>query len=324
MRFPATSVKLFAILLGVVGCGAVWFRWLGGPDKRWTTSEPSIATGVDKHRQGTEPRFSASPPPGRESDLQRLKELAVAICTRSSYESHPGALIDSLQSLAASYPNETIRAILAGLPECRDCHYAAYIVGFALARTSAADRAAWLVGVGGFPDERIRNELLSSCAQGIAAVDPQSAYDLAMKISDEEEFEYVAGEVLGSWVKFHPGAAPAIFAQIDKGDYTDKRTERFASNWAMADLPAFKVWVSGIENQKAKDVMIPMVVSGALMASDYTLAVEWAQTITDHRIRAGALIRIFETGAAADALDRAGLKAGRDFPLELEEADGPD
>src|SRR4249919_1359649 len=109
MRFPKTSAKFLAVLLGVAGCGAVWFQWLDDPDKRRTTSEPSIATGLDKHRQDTGPQFTTSPPPGSERDLQRLKELAAAICTSSSDDGRPGDLIESLQSLSVSYPNEVIR-----------------------------------------------------------------------------------------------------------------------------------------------------------------------------------------------------------------------
>ncbi len=151
-------------------------------------------------------------------------------------------------------------------------------------RTAPEEATAWANALEG--DERAG--ALEEALQGWAYNDPDGATAFLANISDAEERDGLVPDVASRWAR--RGAESAAdaarwLAEQEDGDGKVRATGEVVGTWMRSDPAAASTWLGEQPAGEAKDRGIVAMLEGRELREQPEIAVAWADTISDEKLR---------------------------------------
>ena len=178
----------------------------------------------------------------------------------------------------------------------RAADYGSYLIA-ALDGAGEFNRAAQFAAE---VSEEYRVDLLNAAYAGWADRDPQAALTNLSRLNDPEIRRTAFDAAVSRWADHAPKAAAAYAVDLAPGHERTFALSVALRSWASADPTAAAEWINLLEPSPALDFGIATIAMQPDNAQQPQLALGWAETIADPRLRGRVLASVLNEWAASD------------------------
>jgi hypothetical protein len=147
---------------------------------------------------------------------------------------------------------------------------------------------------------------LYKAASALASVDPQTAWDAAQKIADDQvgTRNHTLRNILKTLSASDPAKAATLLSQAPLPETSidpNNTTGSIMASWVLQDPQAASQWANSLPVGNTRDSAVEALVS-AVVENDPKSAVAWADTMTDPTTRGNLILNIVSEWAKTDAV----------------------